>query len=113
MVGRAGVTYLLEIKAPRAGSGKRGIGSGGNAKQTDLNDREEEWHAAWRGQVAVVRSVKEALAAVREVQSADRWSVRDVDARLATFHRDLDALEADVAAEVACGDAVGKRRRRS
>lgn len=48
LVGRAGCTYLLEVKAPRG----------------RLNEREQEWHAAWRGHVAVVRSVDDALRAI-------------------------------------------------
>lgn len=49
LVGRAGKTYLLEIK-----NGQRG----------KLNSREVRWHRMWRGQVAVVRTVDEALRAV-------------------------------------------------
>lgn len=30
-----------------------------------LNDRQAEWHAGWRGQVRVVRSLEEALSVVR------------------------------------------------
>ena len=48
LVGRMNTNYLLEVK-----NGNRGL----NAKQA-------EWHAAWRGQKAVVRNIKEALAAV-------------------------------------------------
>lgn len=48
--GRAGVTYLLECKTG-AKAGLRG-------------DKQIEWHAAWRGHVAVVRTPEEALAAV-------------------------------------------------
>ena len=45
LVGRNGINYVLEIKAP-----------GGK-----LNEREREWHSTWRGQVAVVHSAEEAL----------------------------------------------------
>ena len=45
VVGNRGVTYLLEIKA-----GKRG-----------LNKEQAIWHATWRGQVAVVRTIEEAF----------------------------------------------------
>lgn len=52
LVGRNGSrdrrNYLLEVKAP---TGK-------------LNEEQEDWHAAWRGQVCTVRSVPEALEAV-------------------------------------------------
>jgi len=47
LVGKNGVTYLLEIKNPDT-KGK-------------LNTLQEKWHAEWRGQVAVVRTVEEAL----------------------------------------------------
>lgn len=53
VVGRAGITFLLEIKNGRAiPSAQR------------LTPDEQAWHQAWRGQVAVVRSVEEALAVV-------------------------------------------------
>jgi hypothetical protein len=45
LVGFRGVSYVLEIKAKR---GK-------------LNEREKIWHQWWRGQVAVVRTIDEAL----------------------------------------------------
>jgi len=47
-VGRAGINYLLEVKAPGA----------------RLNSREAEWHARWLGQVAIVHGIVEALQAV-------------------------------------------------
>ena len=40
--------YLLEVKAP-------GV---------DLNDAQKLWHATWGGQVAVVRTVEQALTVV-------------------------------------------------
>ena len=43
------MTYLLEVKRPKVGR---------------LSPAQEKWHAAWRGQVAVVTTVDEALAAV-------------------------------------------------
>jgi len=49
VVGRAGQTYLLEIK---------------NGDRARLNSREQRWHNEWRGQVAVVRTVEDALRAV-------------------------------------------------
>jgi len=49
LVGRAGVSYLLEVKAPK---GK-------------LNERQERWALAWRGRpVAIVRTPEDALGAV-------------------------------------------------
>jgi hypothetical protein len=47
-VGRAGRTYLLEVKRP-----------GGK-----LSAREETWHANWCGHVAIVTTPEEALRAV-------------------------------------------------
>jgi len=47
-VGRAGRTYLLEVKAPGA----------------NLNSREMLWHLDWLGHVAIVHDVDEALRAV-------------------------------------------------
>ncbi len=47
LCGRAGSNYLLEIKA---GKGK-------------LSALQLDWHLSWRGQVAVVRTPEEALAA--------------------------------------------------
>lgn len=46
--GYNGVTYLIEIKSER---GK-------------LTKDEQAWHAAWAGQVAIVRTPEEALAAI-------------------------------------------------
>ncbi len=45
LVGYKNVTYVMEIKYNR---GK-------------LNDKEKAWHLNWRGQVAVVKSVNDAL----------------------------------------------------
>lgn len=47
--------YLLEVKRPWDKS---------RGDQGELSPEQERWHAAWRGQVAVVRTVEEALAAV-------------------------------------------------
>jgi hypothetical protein len=53
MVGRGGVTYLLECKSP--------VGK--------LTPDQVEWHRDWQGQVAIVRSVQEALQAVGLIQN--------------------------------------------
>ena len=53
VVGRAGVTYLLEVKDGRKPPSKR-----------RLTSDEKAWHGAWRGQVAVVESVQDAFKAV-------------------------------------------------
>jgi hypothetical protein len=52
LVGLAGQNYILELKAPGAPSRQR------------LTPDEVEWHATWRGQVAVVRTLDEALRVV-------------------------------------------------
>ena len=51
VVGQHGKNYLLEVKPA------------GPAWAQKLNKRETEWHALWRGQVAIVSTVDEALAA--------------------------------------------------
>lgn len=48
VAGYRGRTTLLEVKTDRG----------------TLTTDERDWHAAWRGQVAIVRTVDEALAAV-------------------------------------------------
>lgn len=53
VVGRAGVTYMLEIKdGSKPPSARR------------LTDDQNDWHAKWRGHAAVVQSVDDALKAV-------------------------------------------------
>ena len=52
-VGWQGGTYLLEIKDP----------SKPKADQ-ELTPSQIEWHATWRGHVAVVKTVREALEAI-------------------------------------------------
>jgi len=52
LVGRQGRNYLLEVKSL--------IGR--------LTGKQPEWHEAWRGQAAIVRTVDEALAAVGVIQ---------------------------------------------
>lgn len=55
LVGWRGVNVLMEVKAQ------------GGA----LNDRETRWHSEWRGQVAVVRSVEEALVELERGSDAE------------------------------------------
>ena len=50
LVGRGGVNILEEIKLPK---GK-------------LTDDQVDWHCKWKGQVAIVRSLLEAITAVNE-----------------------------------------------
>lgn len=45
LAGKNGVNWLIEVKMP----GEK------------LNARERKWHAAWRGQVAIVESVEQAI----------------------------------------------------
>lgn len=52
-VGLRGVTYLLEVKDGSKCPSKRRLTAG-----------EQQWHETWRGHVAVVSSVDEALDAV-------------------------------------------------
>lgn len=52
LVGIGKVNLLMEIK------GEKGT----------LTDDQEDWHEAWRGQLAIVRSVEEALALVDAVR---------------------------------------------
>lgn len=56
LVGFRGRNYLLEVK--RAGTGPRGGGAG------VLSGDQREWIAGWKGSVAVVTSVEEALSAI-------------------------------------------------
>ena len=52
-VGWQGVNYLLEIKNPSKPKRDR-----------QLTEDQVDWHREWRGQVAVVETVKEALEAI-------------------------------------------------
>lgn len=54
LVGRWPTNFLLEVKTPKAKGRSEG----------QLSNLQKAWHANWRGQVAVVRTVDEALAAV-------------------------------------------------
>ena len=54
VVGKWGINWLLEVKTPR--------GTKGAVKhQMELNELQAKWHADWKGQKAVVRSLEEAL----------------------------------------------------
>ena len=50
MVGKHGITMLLEVKQPNG----------------ELSTEQIIWHGKWQGHVAVVRSVDEAIAAVNK-----------------------------------------------
>ena len=53
VVGHNGVNFLLEIKDGRRCRSRR-----------KLTPEEKKWHEAWKGQVAVVESVEDALSVV-------------------------------------------------
>lgn len=55
LVGLNGRNFLFEVKPPPNAHGRI-------LKRWMLNANESEWHAMWRGQCAVVRTVDEALA---------------------------------------------------
>lgn len=52
LVGKGGVSYLLEVKMPGEG----------------VTLAEAEWHFNWRGQVAIVYSVEDALAIIQQLK---------------------------------------------
>jgi Holliday junction resolvase len=54
LVGRVGLTFLLEVKTVRDDRKKR----------SPLTPAQIVWHQQWRGQVAIVTTPEEALAAV-------------------------------------------------
>jgi len=56
LVGFRGVNYVLEIKRQTETALYVTIREG------HLSDRQRDWHDAWRGQVAVIRSFEDALA---------------------------------------------------
>lgn len=53
LVGVAGINLLVEIKDGKA----------------SLNEEQREWHAKWRGQVCIVRTVEEAVTLVKAVRA--------------------------------------------
>jgi Holliday junction resolvase len=58
LVGRKGITHLLEVKTPKRDPRGRQIDS-------DLSDSQINWHLAWRGKtVTIVTNSEEALQAV-------------------------------------------------
>ncbi len=58
LVGYRGVTYLMEVKH-------------GNSK---LTADERKWHDEWRGQVAIVRNVREAITTIDpDVELIGAW----------------------------------------
>lgn len=58
VVGHHGRTYLLEVKSP---AGPRG---GKSQNGQTLTSAQQKWHRDWRGHVAIVTSIDEALRAV-------------------------------------------------
>jgi hypothetical protein len=54
LVGRAGRNFVLEVKD-----------GGKSPSRQRLTEDEQAWHANWRGQVATVRSLEEALAVIQ------------------------------------------------
>jgi len=52
VVGYRGVNYLLEVKSEKG----------------RLTKDQKAWHPAWRGQVAIVRSVEDALIAIGAIE---------------------------------------------
>lgn len=53
LVGRAGATYLIEVKDPAATPAKR-----------RLNPLQKKWHAEWRGRAHLVETAEQALMVV-------------------------------------------------
>ena len=53
MLGLAGRNILIEIKRPDCAPSR-----------SKLNDKQEEWHGEWKGQVAVVRTLDDVLEAL-------------------------------------------------
>ena len=58
VVGRLGITYLIEIKDGNKPKGAQ-----------KLTDDQVEWHSMWKGQKAVANSVEAALAIVGVMES--------------------------------------------
>jgi Holliday junction resolvase len=64
LIGYGGTTFLIEVKSPRS----LVPGAGGSLREKVTARTQAEWREKWRGgPVVVVRSVDEALAAVRDV----------------------------------------------
>jgi len=62
LVGFRGLNYLFEIKTPRIDLFDV------KSRQTHLTAKQRDWHDTWEGQVAVIRSLEDALA----VMAVDR-----------------------------------------
>lgn len=60
MVARAGKMMLMEVKDGSLSPSRR-----------NLRSQQEEWHAQWRGPIAVVTDVEGALRALRVMNSGD------------------------------------------
>ena len=58
LVGVDGVNFLLEVKSLVTSYGRKG-----------LNDMQQDWHAKWKGQKAVVSNLEEAIQVVFQSQS--------------------------------------------
>ena len=59
-VGFRGATFLIEVKDPS-----------GSPSHRALTERQRDWHAAWRGQVAVVEDAQAALAVLGLVETGE------------------------------------------
>lgn len=74
LVGFRGLSYAIEVKDGAKPPSAR-----------KLTPAQEEWHGGWKGHVAVVSSVAEALAAIGLIDNASRWqSVGSIAQSLAT-----------------------------
>jgi len=64
LVGARGVNHVLEVKRP--------LSPRGGASRSALTPDQQIWHAHWRGNVRVVRSATEALAAIGATKEATK-----------------------------------------
>jgi len=62
LVGYRGVNCLIEIKNPPAASGA----VGGEKSGKRLNEKQERWHAMWKGHVAVSTSPEQSVKIVTD-----------------------------------------------
>lgn len=56
LVGGGGMNWLLEVKNPSAARGKK--------QAVELTPTEEAFHATWKGQIAIVTNLDEAIRAL-------------------------------------------------